>query len=223
MSVSTEEPELRIIIDHICGYLAGLISAEGQQDAKLRRQIGDLRAHGIEYLQDKLFGTKLWDCFDIARGLNITADRVAYVRLQIYNETPVGMIAILLIETAIIYCLTTESIFITKQSFRSSNDAQTMMKRMKTAFDQARDQAADRMDSATYQNLTYLSGSLINHLSRTALQLPRLVQFQFQANMPSLWLSQLLYQTASRSDELLDQNKVVHPLFMPLDIVGLNA
>lgn len=223
MSISTEEPELRIIIDHICDYISGLIFAEGPQDAKLRRQIGDIRAHGLEYLQDKVFGTKLWECFETARVLAITADRVALVRIQIYNEVPTGMIAILLVETAILYCLTTESIQITKQTFRSSDDAQVMMKRMKLAFDQARDQAADRMDSATYQNLTYLSGSLINHLSKTALLLPRIVQIQLQTNLPSLWHSQYLYQTADRSDELLDQNRVVHPLFMPMEITGLNA
>src|SRR5580765_3214680 len=114
MSVSTEEPELRVIIGHICDYIADMVSAKGEQAAMMRRQLGEMRSYGVDYLQDKTFGTNLWNIFINARTLPITADRVAYVRQQLYRETPTGMIAILVVDTAILYCLTTESIFLTQ-------------------------------------------------------------------------------------------------------------
>jgi hypothetical protein len=223
MSVSTEEPQLRLIIGHICDYISNMVSAKGEQAASMRRQIGDLRSFGLDYLEDKTFGTNLLAIFTSALTLPITADRVAFVRQQLYGETPTGMIAILVVDTAILYCLTTESIFITRETFTSRNEITDLMKRMKTGFDQARDTAADRFDSATYQNLNYLAGSLINHLNSVALQLPSIVYFNYQASMPSLYLSNRIYQDTSRTDDLEDMNDVVHPLFMPQSITGLSA
>ncbi|HEY7419782.1 MAG TPA: hypothetical protein VH593_31680 [Ktedonobacteraceae bacterium] len=223
MSIATEQDELTEIINNICRSILQLVSAKGEQGAELRRRIGLVRVNGLDYLQDKVFGNMLWDCFVIARTLPITADRVAYVREQISKETPTGMIAILVVETAIIFCLTTECIFLTQTEFKSRDDVSLMMKRMKTAFDKARDQAADRMDSASYQNLSYLAGSIINHLNSVSLTLPRMVKFEYQINWPALRMAHLIYQDTTRSEELIAENKVVHPLFMPRSIIGLTA
>lgn len=221
MSISSEEPQLTKLISHICDYMGDMVAAKGDMASAMRHQIGLLRSYGVQYLVDETFGTNLFECFRLARTLPITADRVAYVREEIYQEKPIGPIAILVVETAIIYCLSTECLFITQMTFKSRDEVVLMMQRMKTAFDAAREQAADRMDSGTYQNLSYLAGSIINHLSRTALQLPSIVQFNYQANMPSLYLSNRIYQDASRSDELINENRTVHPLFMQRDIIGL--
>jgi len=223
MSIHDEQEQLLEIINAICDYMLQMVSAKGEQAARLRHQIGQLRSNGLEWLHEKIFGTKMLDCFVTARTLPITTDLVASVRVQIQDLAPTGMIAIIVVESAIIFCLTTESIFITQMTFRSADDVQAIMKRMKIAFDGARDQAADRMDSASYQQLTYLSGSLINHLNATALALPRLVYLTFGASLPSLRLANVIYQDASRSDELVDDNKTVHPLFMQREIRALSA
>jgi hypothetical protein len=224
MSVATEREEIQTTVDSICEYILQMVSAKGELASELRRQIGMLRVNALQYLHDKTFGTNMWNCFVSARTLPITADLVSQVRIQIQAlPAPVGLISVLIMESAIIYCLTTESIFITQMEFTSADDAQAMMKKMKDAFDSARDQAADRMDSSSYQNLTYLSGSLINHLYATALLLPRVVQFEYQKNYPSLVLANLIYQDTTRSDELIAGNKIVHPLFMPREIIGLSA
>jgi hypothetical protein len=223
MSLNSESKQLALIIDHICNYLGTLVSARGEQAARLRQQIGLLRQNGVQYIKDNVFGTNLLACFVTARTLPISYDRVALVRLQIYNETPTGPIAMQVVETAIIHCLTTESILITQASFASRDDVAVLMARMKTAFDVAREQAADRLDSATYQTLTYLAGSLTNHLNATALTLPRIVTFSYQASLPTLYLAFRIYQDTTRSDELIAENKMVHPLFAPRDLKGLSA
>jgi prophage DNA circulation protein len=108
-------------------------------------------------------------------------------------------------------------------TFDSKQDVLALMQKMKIAFDAARDEASDRMDSATYQNLTYLAGSLINFLNSVALRLPSIVNFSYQQNYPSYTLANLIYQDASRSEELISENQVVHPLFMPRQVIGLSS
>jgi prophage DNA circulation protein len=106
--------------------------------------------------------------------------------------------------------------------FTSRDDTQNMMARMTGAFNLARDNAAERMDSATYENLGYLAGSIINHLNTVALILPSLVQFEFNRSWPALSMANLIYQDGSRWQELVNENKVVHPAFMPRSITGLS-
>jgi prophage DNA circulation protein len=223
VTIQSEQAQLTEIIDNICYYMLQMVSAKGLQAAEMRRVVGLVRVNGLAYLQDKTFGTNLWNCFVAARTLPITADTVAMVRQQIMALQPTDMIATLVVETSIIYCLTTECLFITQTTFKSRDDVQQVMNRMTTAFNAARDQAADRMDSLTYENLTALAGSIINHLSSVALTLPRLVHFNFGTSWPALSLANLIYQDASRWQELVDENKVVHPAFMPRSIAGLSA
>lgn len=220
---SRQQQQIQDTITSICGYMGSMISAKGTQAAALRQQIGDLNANGLVYLQQKIFGTMMYNCFVTIRTIPITASQVAVMRGQISSLQPTYLTSILIVDSAIQYCLTTESILITQMTFTSKQDVLDLMKKMKIAFDAARDAAADYMDSATYQNLTYLAGSLINYLNQIALQLPQIVNFSYQTNYPSLTLANLIYQDASRCEELIAENKVVHPLFMPRDIVGLSS
>jgi hypothetical protein len=223
MSVGTEKQQLAAIIDSICTYMLQMVSAKGEQAANFRQQVNLVRVHGLSYLNDNVFGTNLYNCFVTGRTLPITADMVMRVRQQITALTPTSPLATMVYDSAIQYCLTTECILITQMTFTSRNDTQTMMKRMTDAFNIARDNAAERMDSATYQNLTYLAGSIVNYLNSTGLTLPRAVQFNYQVSWPSLTMANLIYHDASRAEEIAQENKVVHPLFCPRSITALSA
>jgi prophage DNA circulation protein len=62
------------------------------------------------------------------------------------------------------------------------------------------------------------------HLVETARPLPRMVKFRFYAaSIPTLVASYKLYDSAARADELLHENKVVHPLFMKRTGKALSA
>jgi prophage DNA circulation protein len=50
-----------------------------------------------------------------------------------------------------------------------------------------------------------------------------MVTYSFTTRMPSLWMVQRLYTDASRNDELIAENKPIHPLFMPSSGVALSA
>ena len=72
------------------------------------------------------------------------------------------------------------------------------------------------MDQATFQALIRLHGALTNHLVATALPLPQMVQYQFFSILPSLVVSHKLYADAARADEVVAENRIVHPAFCPL-------
>lgn len=107
-------------------------------------------------------------------------------------------------------------------SFVSRDDVDAMLRKVKKAFDTARDKAADEIDSATYQQLTYLGGALINHLATSSRHLPRMVWFNLARNFPALTASMRLYHAADRAEELVQENHIVHPLFCLRDLRGLN-
>jgi prophage DNA circulation protein len=223
MSIHTEEKQITAIINSICAYMLQMVSAKGVQAAEFRREVGLIKDYGLEYLADNTFGTNLFDCFALARTLPITADLVAVVRQQITALNPTTPIATLIYDTAIQFCLTTECSFIMQTTFKSRNDVQNMMTRMTNAFNVARDNAAERMDSATYQNLTYLAGSIVQYLASNLLTLPQIVRFTYNVSWPALTLANMIYQDTSREEELIVENKVVHPLFCPRSIIGLSS
>jgi len=43
------------------------------------------------------------------------------------------------------------------------------------------------------------------------------------ASLPALTLSQQIYYIADRSDEIIDENKIIHPAFCLREIRGLSA
>ena len=75
--------------------------------------------------------------------------------------------------------------------------------------------AADTMDQATFWQLVELQAATVNHLVATARPLPRMVNYQFAAPLPSLVIAYRLYADASRGDQVVAENKIVHPAFCP--------
>jgi len=71
--------------------------------------------------------------------------------------------------------------------------------------------------------LITLGGSLISNLSTVARPLPRMITFDLATTYPALALSQRVYYVANRSDEIVDENKIVHPAFCPKEIRGLSS
>ena len=100
-------------------------------------------------------------------------------------------------------------------TFVSRGDVDTVIQSLIQPFEDAEEIAADSMDPATFQALVALHGAITNHLVKTALPLPRMLMFQFFDTLPSLVLAHRLYADAGRADELVAENKIVHPLFCP--------
>ena len=217
-AVEIEEVVTRLLAN----MLRGLPSRLGLATYAARRQIGDVRGDYLDMLEKNTFGAELLDCFNQCRGVGMTLQNFAYVRTNLEAETPVNFIPTLIVTSALLYCLSAEVRIVADMTFVCREDSEKMLIRMKAAFDGAKDNVADKMDSASYRALIDLAASICVHLAKTALLLPRIVTFDLAVNYPGLKLSQLLYYDPSRVDELISENKVVHPLFFPRDVRALS-
>ncbi len=212
------------VLTRLLDNLTATVSSQsGLSGAALRRQIGIVRSNFAIYLENRTFAAALLLCFNEAQAAKVTLASLAAVRKALAAELPDSYAATALVQLATVYCLSVEARLITAIEFVSRDDVEAMITRMKLAFDIARDAAADAQDSATYQTLTFLSGALTQHLASTARPLPRMVKFELHSALPTLALSQRLYYAGDRSDELIDENHIVHPAFAPRTIMGLNV
>jgi len=193
----------------------------GEEIIRFRSQIGFVRANYDPLIRTKTFADELLECFTLAFDANVKLGSLDRVLQALFVETPDVGFQTALVQSAIVYCLSTESRIIAGIEFKSRDDVEAMMKKMKAVFDTARELAADQEDSACYQSLTFLAGALTQHLATTARPLARMVKFTLPTNMPSLVLSQRLYYEASRSEELVEENKIIHPAFCLREIRGL--
>lgn len=223
MTVQSEQDELRGIIDRLCDALFTIIPLKGESGSDLRRKIGILRVDAFKMLLDRTFANSLLDIFTSARLASIGLDSIAYVRGILMAEAPVGEVSTRVVQTAIVYCLGFECRVISNTEYSSQNDVEDVIARMNDAFMKAREMAADAMDSASYQQMTALAGSLMNHLASVSRQLPRVIKFSFNDYLPSLTIANRIYQDASRYNEVAAENKTIHPLFVQRDIIGLSS
>lgn len=224
MTLSAEKTDIDGIVYRMMDNLAGSVPSQAGTDAAaLRYKIGDLRANHMSYLYDKSFTAKLQDCFNLAASLNAVLLGLAQVREGLFAETATGVYATSVITTSILICLATEATVILDVQFSSRDDIDAMMSKMASAFDTAQEFVADIHDPLIFQSLIKLGGSLINHLANTARPLPRIITFNLNATLPALALSNRIYYDPNRYQELINENKVVHPAFMPRDIRGLSS
>lgn len=223
MSLTLEKAEIERILFRFLDNLSLTVSSQaGRRGAQLRQQIGRIRADYMELLNNDGFPVALLACFKLIELANAKLASVAYVRQQLYEETPVGDVSISIVMLGIVYCLGTESRMISLMTFTSRDDVDVLTENMKIAFDTARDLAADNEDSSTYQALTFLAGAITNHLATTARPLPRMMSFNMPKNYPALKLSYRIYYEADRAEELVQENKTVHPAFMQRQLRGMN-
>lgn len=222
MSIISENEEISAVITRLLDNLSLAASSKsGDQGVELRHQIGKVRAYYSEYLRDGTFSTNLLACFNVARQFNAKLSSFVFVREQLFLEIPVGDISKLIVQAAIGFCMGAESRTITTLEFTSRDDVEAMIATMKIAFDTARELASDALDSSSYQTLTFLAGALTNHLANISRPLPRIVTFRMAERTPALALSNRIYYTADRAEEIVAENHIIHPAFCPNEIRGL--
>lgn len=224
MSLNSEKTEIEGIVNRLLDVLSAAPPTKvGSEAIVLRHKIGDLRASFFDDLRDGTFTSDLLACFTAAREANVKLTGLFSVHQSLFAENPVGLISVGIVQAAIVFCLATESRMILLLEFVSRDDVEVMMNKMKTAFDTARNLAADMLDSSAYQNLTTLAGALTNHLANVSRPLPRMLSFSLSAAFPALTLSQRIYYSAFRWEEIIQENKIVHPAFCPREIRGLSV
>jgi hypothetical protein len=188
---------------------------------QLRVAVGRLSAADEGKIRGAALGADLVNCFDLARLAGATYDRLELVRVGCVAEVPVGVAATAINQACITCVLTQQSILLSETDFASRDDVDRVTGKVNAAFDVSIEYAADSSDAQTYQILVALHAAVIRDLVERARPLPRMVTYNFQRSFPTLTLASRLYGDAAQSDDLVLENKIVHPLFAPLSIRAL--
>jgi prophage DNA circulation protein len=223
MSIKTEFEEIEDIVKRTMQNLVAFSGKQGRPGAELRRSVGDLLGRINIYIADGTFADRLLRCFKLATAAGINLDWMDRVVDQLSKETPTALTSTSVVQNSLIFALAQEGRIIRATTFTSRDDVDVTMRRMKSNFDTIRFLIADTMSGPGYEAFITLCAAITRYLTDTARPLPRMLRYDMPATMPALYLSNYIYGVGSRSDELIDENKVVHPCFMPRRLRALNA
>jgi hypothetical protein len=210
------------ILSALQGTVTGLSGLAG---AQLNFLCGALASNGPTELNAG--GSQFWDdfaaCFDAAPPAGVTFAAMEAVRLVVAGQTPAGIPAITVKNFAARMALAEQARILAATTFKSRSDVDGYFDQVVTSFDAAELVAADSLDNVSYRALIALHAAVSNDLANRSRPLPRMATYSFPARMPSLWMAQRVYCDPSRNDELIAENKPIHPLFMPSSGVALSS
>lgn len=191
--------------------------------AKLRTAVGRFMVDFSMLVDTKVIGTELFACFEQARAAGATLNTMDRIRISLFAESPLYNLGLVVVNAGILFSFIEQSQLIAVMNFSSSGDVDDLMDAMNKIIDDIKLNKADSFASSDYQNFVFLAALLIQHMSATERQLPRVIQYHWSVNYPALTLSNRIYGDGSRSDELIAENNTVHPAFMQRDIVALSS
>ena len=194
--------------------LSSAVSLTGTVGTALRRAVGMMVVdRALTDPQSFCFAFNV--CVDLARHCGATLVTMDRIRKAALAETPAGLPAVGTVMDIVRLTLAMEARIVAYMKFRSREEADQIALQMNAAFSETAEIAADDLDAATYMAILRLHGDVTRHLSDQGRQLPRVIAYVHPAVMPALRMAQRAYADPSRYEELISENHVVHPAFMP--------
>jgi prophage DNA circulation protein len=212
---SSEQDEVLGIVQRIGPVvLSAAVDSSGSVGSGLRRAVG-MMIVDPNMTSLPVFAVALTVCLELARQSAATLLTMDRVRKAALAEKPVGLPAVQTVLAIVRLTLACEARIIALMTFQSRDQVEAIATAINGAFDQTSMVASDDLDAATYMALITLHADVVKHLSDRARQLPRVIQYEYQMVMPALRMAQLAYADPSRYLELIAENAVIHPAFMP--------
>lgn len=211
--MKSDYEEALAIIDNLSRALTLRLPSSGRAASDARLALGDLHADLEDIIDDQMLGTKLQNCFALIRTAGGTIDTFDDARIAMLDEEPIYPLGLMIKSSSVVFSLVEQGNLIAVMTFASREAVQLMINRMVKVIDVIKLDIAELLNGIDYQNVIRLSAALMQHLSATERQLPRVVRFSFGTNFPALYLAHYIYHDASRSDELIAENRVIHPAF----------
>jgi hypothetical protein len=208
--------EAQPIVDAALVSLLSWAPTRGRDGANLREQVNSVRARELTLLQADAIGDDLAACFDLAVTTGINLPQVERVR-QITEAANVLTPGAQMIKDSLIQlALATEARLIVTMTFVSRTDVENVRETINAAFGSAAEAMANQMDAMTYRAVVALHAAISFFLVQTARPLPQMLSYRFSKPRSTLSIAQRLYADATRADEVLNENRIVHPLFAPM-------
>lgn len=204
---------VRLVLDHL---LAAIQGQTGTSGAQLRWLCGRLSTNAaLELTAGAQVWTDFTACFEAARNAGATFETMDAVRLAAEALAPVGLSGTTVKNFSVRMALVEQALILKAINFKSRQDVDRYFDVIDASFNVAEEVAANALDNVGYVALVRLHAAVSNDLANRSRPLPRMVTYQFATRMPSLWIAQRVYHEAGRNDELIAENKPIHPLFCP--------
>lgn len=206
--------------------LAALVnsgSVAGLTGATLRHLCGQLSANAETAISTANLGKPLSACFDAAYAAGATLTSIGQVRKTIEGILPAYSASIYVNAACLQMALAIEAKCYASADLVSRQDVDAYLKRSADAFEPAEEYAADEQDQAVYQALIKLHAAVARDLNTRGRPLPKMVTFSYPQSKPALWIASRLYADGARADELIAENKTIHPLFLTSPGQALSA
>ena len=214
---SDEADEVLGIVQRIGpAVLSAAVTVTGSIATSLRRGVGMMIADD-NMIDLPTFGYAFGVCVDLARNCGATLATMDRVRKAALAETPISLPAVETVDAIVRITLTQEARILAAMTFSSRDEVEVVADAINAAFTATEEAASDDLDAGTYMALVQLHGDVVQLLSSTAQLLPRIITYSYTAVMPALRMAQRSYADPSRYQQLIDENNVVHPAFMPRD------
>jgi len=210
-----EALEAEPIVDAVLAALLQWTPTRGREGADLRTAANSIRVQAPRLLQTDTIGPPLLECFELAVAAGINLQQMERVRETADAYSPQLVGAITIKDSLILLALIMQSNIIIDTEFVSREDVERTKAMINASFEKIEEALADQMDSLTYQAAIGLHASITFYLIETARPLPRMLNYGFNLPLPSLVVAHRLYHDAGRADDLIKENKIVHPAFCP--------
>lgn len=189
-------------------------NASGKTGTSLRRAVG-MMVTDTSLTDPEVFCYAFNVCVDLARACEATITSMDRVRKAALKEVPVSLPATQTVLDMVRLTLAMEARIIASMTFRSREEVDEIALQINAAFAETSEVAADDLDTAIYMRLIRLHGDVVQHLAAQGRKLPRVISYSYQTTMPSLRMAQRAYADPTRHQELIAENRVVHPAFCP--------
>lgn len=197
-------------------------SGRGRRAAELRRAAGELRSDAETLIRDRKIGARLAALFTLASQAGGRPQEWRRIIDQIRAIRAVYGVAGALVLAGERLAISAMARSLQEIVLRSREDAQAWVGRLNPLFLVAIDAAADQRNADVYRALKRLHAAAVRDLTERGRPLARIVEHEFASRLPSLSAAHRLYRDAGRHEELIGENRVIHPAFMPQRIKALS-
>jgi hypothetical protein len=204
----------------------------GRALSDVRRKSNDVYTNAESLLRGDalnnglLIGDALLDIVATAIAAGATFDNMYRVLNDTYKQTIVTLPGQACNDACIIYLLSALVQITANTTFTSRDDVHSYLQRMLSGFTPTIEILADRGDVATYREVLALQAAMVHDMTQRARPLPTIIQYLTAAPYPALKLANWRYPDATRTKgfdtdmrvtELVNENKIVHPAFCPVE------
>lgn len=224
--IISNNPDIEELYNILLGMTKLLLESSGNAGrvgANVRRIIGDLMGNLASLIRDLKLGIVLNNMFKEATKTGISLFWLDRIINYLFAQNPKRELTTTTVHVCIFFALAQQARIISNTVYTSREDVDALMLKLQRTFSDAKEMAADHMDSMAYYSLVELAAAVTHHLVKTARPLPRLVNYEMPAPLSALVLSQRIYSDASRFEELLSENHVVHPAFVRPKVRALSV